>query len=110
MSDESLRSGNNEYPGCVYGKIRSTEPGRIRLDFNPSIEHTAGEGTRADTFHLRMFEASCGGVEICVKLTTEQWLDLISAMKAAVEDADGWREMFDKLDAERGPDWDAAKE
>ena len=114
MDEANMRSDRNVYEGYVAGKIYRKGDMKIRLDFNPTIEHKSGEGTRIDRFNLRMFEDPQGknsmemdGVEIAVSMTPEQWLDLISAMKAAVKDADGWREMFDKLDAERGKDWDA---
>jgi hypothetical protein len=111
--DEAMRSDRNVYEGYVAGKIYRKGDMRIRLDFNPTVEHKSGEGTRIARFNLRMFEKpepghrEMDGVEIGVEMTLEQWLDLISAMKAAVKDADGWREMFDKLDPERGEDWDA---
>jgi hypothetical protein len=106
--DETLRSDRNVYEGYVAGKIYRKGAMKIRLDFNPTVEHKSGEGTRIDRFNLRMFEApepghhEMDGVEIAVEMTLEQWLDLISAMKTAVKDADGMREMFDKLDDERG--------
>lgn len=113
MSEENMRSDRNVYEGYVAGKIYRKGEMKIRLDFNPTVERKSGEGTRIDRFNLRMFEApepghhEMDGVEIAVSMTPEQWLDLIRAMQVAVGDADGWREMFDKLDAERGPDWDA---
>lgn len=101
-ADESMRSDRNVYEGYVAGNIYRKGAMKIRLDFNPTVEHISGEGTRIARFNLRMFEnpepahREMDGVELGVEMTLEQWLDLIDAMKAAVADADHWRETLDK--------------
>lgn len=102
-----MRSGRNVYEGYVAGKIYRKGSMRVRLDFNPTIEHTSGEGTKIERFNLRMFEApqpehrEMDGVEMGVEMTVEQWQDLIDAMKAELEMAREYRDKFDRLDEEK---------
>lgn len=104
--EESLRSNRNEYPGYLAGKGLEAGERVIRLDFNPLIQGEAGKGNRIARFNLRMFEKKEGGpirsgaVEIGVNMTTEQWQDLIDAMKAELELARETRDGLDALDGE----------
>jgi hypothetical protein len=101
MDEESMRNIPDVYDGYVAGKIYRSGEMRVRLEFNPTVEHQSSTGTRLDRFNLRMFEQpeawhrETDGVEMAVSMTTEQWLDLISAMQAAVEDADETRRILD---------------
>lgn len=73
----------------------------IRVDFNFQVESKPGE-THLNNFNLRMFtlpERKDMGKgtepEIAVKLTAEQWLDLIQSMKEEIDRADDARRAFD---------------
>lgn len=89
--DEDLRNSRNEYPGYVVGPKKPLEQkNRLRLDFNPKIfGRSLNEGgSTLEGFSLRIFEhpedrpLGTKGFEMAVRLTVEQWTDLIDAMKA----------------------------
>jgi hypothetical protein len=90
----------NEYYGHVRlpgGKLSND---LIRLDFSAHVD-AQPESTRLEGFTLRLFvqgkNAADGQPETSIKLTPEQWLDLIDAMKAEFESVQKARKNFEDL-------------
>ncbi len=78
----------NKYNGSVKlpgGKLRND---LVHLDFNAHVD-ARPESTKLEGFTLRLFvqgkNASDEQPELSIKLTPEQWLDLVDAMKAEFE-------------------------
>lgn len=91
---------HNEYHGYIKLPKKKLYEHLIRLDFNGNME-TSSKGTKVEGFSLRMFtiDQDLRGEhpEIGVKLTSEQWLDLIDAMKAEFELVQEDRKKLDGL-------------
>jgi len=90
-------ASHNLFPGYVKIPGEPLYHHDIRVDFNFQVESKPGE-TRLNSFNLRMFtlpETKDRGKgtepEIAVKLTAEQWLDLIDSMKQEIDRADDAR-------------------
>ena len=90
----------NSFAGYVQQPGKPLHRGEIALTFNSNL---AGEpqGTRRMGFSLRMFvisgRTSEGRAEIGIRLTAEQWLDLIAEMKREFEMSENLRKQLDDL-------------
>jgi len=103
--EESLESRRNEYSGHLAGAEKRNGPMMLRLDFNAHVIAEVGKN-RLEGFSLRIMERpedvkfGKKKAEVSVRLTVEQWQDLIDAMKAELEMARGLRAEFEQLDSE----------
>ena len=72
----------------------------IRVDFNGYVD-ARHKGVRLEGFSLRLFVAEKnsedGQTEMSIKLTPEQWLDLVDAMKAEFESVQKARKNIEDL-------------
>ena len=89
-------ASHNTFPGYV--KLPGKELYRhdIRLDFNPHLASDS-EKTTLHTFSLRLFHLGNDHPEIAVELTTEQWLDLVEAMRVEFDRAQQSRKSLEDL-------------
>jgi hypothetical protein len=89
----------NQYHGYVKLPGKKLYNELIHLDFNGHVD-ARPESARLEGFSLRMFvrgKREEEKLEMCIKLTPEQWLDLIDGMKAEFESVQKARKAFEDL-------------
>lgn len=90
----------NEYYGSVKLPGKEVSNDLIRLDFNGYVD-ARHKGVRLEGFSMRLFvpgkNSDDGQTEMSIKLTPEQWLDLVDAMKAEFESVQKARKNFEDL-------------
>ena len=90
----------NEYYGSVKFPGKKLQNDLIRLDFNGYVD-ARHKGVRLEGFSMRLLAqgqtSGDGQTEMSIKLTPEQWLDLIDAMKAEFESVQKARKNFEDL-------------
>ncbi|HTR42081.1 MAG TPA: hypothetical protein VMH87_10745 [Pseudomonadales bacterium] len=90
----------NEYYGHVQLPGGKSHNDSLRLDFNAHVD-AQPEGARLEGFTLRLSvhgkNSPDGQTEMSIKLTPEQWLDLIDGMKAEFESVQKARKNFEDL-------------
>ncbi|MDQ8188576.1 hypothetical protein [Pelagicoccus sp. SDUM812002] len=91
-------ASHNEYDGYVKLPHKQLYHDKVRFDFNPHIRGDNKEA-KIEGFTIRMFTLKKNNdreqPEISVKMTAEQWLDLIDAMKKEFEQAQEARTIID---------------
>ena len=90
----------SEYYGSVKLPGKKLHNDLIRVDFNAYVD-ARHKGVRLEGFSLRLFvpgkNSEESQMEMSIKLTPEQWLDLVDAMKAEFESVQKARKNIEDL-------------
>jgi len=90
----------NQYYGSVKLPGKKLQNELIRVDFNAYVD-ARHKGVRLEGFSLRFLvqgkNSEDGQTEMSIKLTPEQWLDLVDAMKAEFESVQKARKNIEDL-------------